>query len=240
MLLKVKTLQTYSLLSLDGEIGKVKNVYFDDQRWGVHYLLADTGDWLIDRQVLISPQLILAVSEAEQTISVNLTQREIEDGPVLGTNEKISQAFEKSYFSYYGWPDDGQGPQTDNLELHMTKEMLDYQIQAKDGALGHIDGFMLDLDSWTIRYLVVNTQNWWPGKKTLISPTWIESVSWQKSTVCVKYLCETIRQAPEYKGIAQLSPEAEIDLSHYYEWQGYYNRKGYWIDELLVHEYSLN
>ena len=55
MLSKAKTLKGYALHSRDGEIGKVKEFFFDDRHWTIRYLVADTGNWLTDRQVLISP-----------------------------------------------------------------------------------------------------------------------------------------------------------------------------------------
>ncbi len=58
MLSKAKTLTGYKLDSLDGEIGRVKDFYFDDRHWTIRYLVADTGNWLSDRQVLISPHAL--------------------------------------------------------------------------------------------------------------------------------------------------------------------------------------
>ncbi len=49
MLNKAKTLQGYKLNSRDGEIGKVKEFYFDDRHWAIRYLVADTGNWLTGR-----------------------------------------------------------------------------------------------------------------------------------------------------------------------------------------------
>ena len=66
MLSKAGTLTGYKLDSLDGEIGKVKEFYFDDRQWTIRYLVADTGNWLSDRQVLISPYALVAVNCQEQ------------------------------------------------------------------------------------------------------------------------------------------------------------------------------
>jgi len=66
MLHKAKTLNGYKLRSLDGEIGKVKEFYFDDHHWTIRYLVADTGNWLTGRQVLISPYALVAVNNKEQ------------------------------------------------------------------------------------------------------------------------------------------------------------------------------
>ena len=79
MLSRVKTLEGYTLESLNGKIGKVKEFYFDDRHWKIRYLVADTGDWLTERQVLISPYALVNVKMEEQLIAVNLTKKQIED-----------------------------------------------------------------------------------------------------------------------------------------------------------------
>ena len=76
-LYKVKDLKGYRLKGLDGEIGKVKEFYFDDLHWTVRYLIADTGNWLTDRQVLISPYSLVSVNQEERYVSIDLTKKQI-------------------------------------------------------------------------------------------------------------------------------------------------------------------
>ena len=83
MLSIAKTLKGYQLHGLDGEIGKVKEFYFDDRHWTVRYLVAETGNWLTGRQVLISPYALGAVIQGEQDITVELTKKQIEGSPSL-------------------------------------------------------------------------------------------------------------------------------------------------------------
>lgn len=75
MLITAKTLQGYKLDSLDGEIGTVKEFYFDDLHWAIRYLIANTGGWLTGRQVLISPYALIAVNKEEQNIAIDLTNK---------------------------------------------------------------------------------------------------------------------------------------------------------------------
>ncbi|MEW6652987.1 MAG: PRC-barrel domain-containing protein [Bacteroidota bacterium] len=75
MLIKAKTLIVFKLHSRDGEIGKVKEFYFDDNHWTIRYLVADTGNWLTGRQVLISPYALLGVNKEDESISINLTKK---------------------------------------------------------------------------------------------------------------------------------------------------------------------
>src|ERR1035437_7904493 len=83
MLNKAKTLKGYKLDSRDGEIGKVKEFYFDDHHWTIRYLVADTGNWLTGRQVLISPYALIAVVQEEEHITFDLTKKQIENSPPL-------------------------------------------------------------------------------------------------------------------------------------------------------------
>jgi hypothetical protein len=107
---KAKALKGYKLHSLDGEIGRVKEFYFDDRHWTIRYLVADTGNWLAGRQVLISPYALGAVSSEEQHVVVDLTKKQIEDSPSLNSDKPVSRQFEEAYYGHYGWPMYWTGP----------------------------------------------------------------------------------------------------------------------------------
>jgi hypothetical protein len=85
-------------------MGKVKDFYFDDQHWTVRYLVADTGNWLPGRQVLISPHALVAAIKEDEHIAVDLTRRQIEDSPSLASDKPVSRQFEEAYYAHYGWP----------------------------------------------------------------------------------------------------------------------------------------
>jgi len=255
MLCKANTLKGYSLDSLEGDIGKVKEFYFDDRHWAIRYLVADTGNWLVGRQVLISPYALAAVNKEERHIDIDLTKKQIEDSPSLDSDKPVSRQFEDAYYGYYGWPMYWAGPymwgpypyiardrkkwseyaqskKEWNPNLRSTHDVSGHHIQAPDGEIGHVEDFIIDDETWTIRYLIVDTRNWWPGKKVLISPQWIERVSWSKSKVFVKLTRETIQQSPEYTEESLLTRDYEIGLHRHY------NRQGYWVDETAAKEHS--
>ena len=248
MLNKAKTVTGYKLESLEGELGKVKEFYFDDQHWAIRYLVAETGTWLTGRQVLISPYALVAVNNEKQQIEINLTKKQIEDSPPLESDKPVSRQFEDAYYGFYGWPrywggpymwgaypfivrdpeklkEYTQGDKTWDPYLRSTKDVTGHHIQAADGEIGHVEDFIIDDETWAIRYLIIDTQNWWPGKKVLVSPQWIERVSWLESKVFVNLTCETIRQSPEYTEWSRLTRDYEAGLHRHY------NRQGYWVDE---------
>ena len=255
MLSIAKTLKSYKLHGLDGEIGRVKEFYFDDRHWTIRYLVADTGNWLSDRQVLISPYALGAVRKEEQRIAIDLTKKQIEDSPSLSSDKPVSRQFEEGYIEYYGWPVYWSGPyawgpspymvrdpnkrrepihseKAWDPHLRSTHDVSGYHIQATDGEIGHVEDFIIDDETWAIRYLIVDTRNWWPGKKILVSPQWIERVSWSESKVFVNLTRETIKQSPEYTEESLLTRDYETGLHRHYD------RQGYWVDEMPTYKKS--
>lgn len=253
MLIKAKTLKGYRLNSLDGEVGMVKEFYFDDQHWTVRYLVADTGNWLTGRQVLISPYALAAVNTAVHDITVDLTKQQIEGSPSIDSDKPVSRQFEENYYAYYGWPMYWSGPymwgycpyivrdheksnasapdqKAWNPHLRSTHAVSGYYIHAADGEIGHVEDFVIDDKTWAIRYLIIDTRNWWPGKQVLISPRWITRVSWADSKIFVNLTRETIQQSPEYTEESLLTRHYETGLHRHY------NREGYWDDEAGVKE----
>ena len=233
--------------SLDGEIGKVEESYFDDHYWTIRYLIANTGNWLIGRLVLISPYALTTVNLEEQFIDVELTKKQIEESPALDNYETGLHEFEKSCNLYYGWPMYWYGGSVwgDNPKIQRNREknreissdekgwdyllrktsaVSGYSIEASDGYIGSVEDFVIDDETWTIRYLVIDTGNWWPGKKVLISTQWLDRVSWLLSRVMVNLSQDAIKKSPEYTEESLLNRDYEVKL------HGHYDIRGYWED----------
>jgi len=189
MLSKAKTLKGYRLGSLDGDIGKVKEFYFDDLHWTVRYLVAGTGNWLTGRQVLISPYALAAVNVEQQSIGVNLTKKTDRGQSILVQRQACLPPIRGGYYGYYGWQTYWNGPyvwgsshhpvpdcekwekslkgtKKEDLHLRSTQDVSGHHIQAADGEIGHVEDFIIDDKTWAIRYLVIDTQNWCRGKRS--------------------------------------------------------------------------
>lgn len=255
MLFKAKAFKKYKLNAKDGEIGHVEEFYFDDKHWAVRYLIADTGNWLSERRVLISPYSLTSVNVEEKNINVNLSKKQIEESPSLETNRPVSHQFEMAYYGYYGlpvywyggymwgaypyinresekWKEGKQQTKTWDPHLHCTNDVIGHHIQATDGEIGHVEDFIIDDNNWAIRYLIIDTKNWWPGKKILISPQWIDHISWDELKVFVNISREMVLQSPEYTEDSLVTREYELKLHHHYD------SRGYWEDESAFYEHS--
>jgi len=115
------------------------------------------------------------------------------------------------------------GKESADSHLRTTNEVAGYHIEAADGEIGHVEDFIVDDETWAIRYLEVDTRNWWPGKKVLVSPAWIDNVSWPDSKVYVGLSRETLKNGPEYTESMPITREFEKRL------YGHCGRPAYWV-----------
>jgi sporulation protein YlmC with PRC-barrel domain len=101
--------------------------------------------------------------------------------------------------------------------LHSVREVTGYHVHASDGQVGHVDDFLLEDEDWSVHYLVVDTQNWWPGKKVLISPRSVQSVDWSLRSVMLSIARQGIKDSPAYDG------SQAVDRAYEYAYHGYYD-----------------
>jgi hypothetical protein len=104
MLRNVKDLRGYVIRATDGLIGKVDDFYFDDEDWGIRYLVVKTGNWLSGRKVLISPIALGHAGWMGRQLPVALTRAQVERSPDIDTRKPISRQREAEYVRYYGYP----------------------------------------------------------------------------------------------------------------------------------------
>jgi len=100
--------------------------------------------------------------------------------------------------------------------LRPIKNILNYRILATDGEIGSVSDLIVDDQEMKLRYLVIDTGNWLPGKKVVLSTAWISSVAPERDTVVMNIEKKRIQEAPEYKPDGDFSREYETRLHDYY------------------------
>lgn len=110
----------------------------------------------------------------------------------------------------------GEGVPKGDPHLRSANEVIGYYIQATDDDIGHVEDILIDMGTWAARYLMVDTRNWWPGRKVLISPDWASSVSWDNRKVYVDVTRERVRNSPEYDPARPIDRGYEDRLHSYY------------------------
>ena len=229
MLQSIKALYGEKLGTLDGEMGHVKDFYFDDESWTVRYVVADTGSWLSGRQVLLSPHAFVSLQPKGKVLPVKLNRKQIEGSPSIESHKPVSRQYEEEYYRYYGWPCYWQGdglwgmsgfpiaalPATplpdkpgasngtrskhSDVHLRSTQAVNGYHLQATDGMTGHVCDFMMDTEDWAIRELVIKTGHRFSGKEVQISTSKIDQISYETSTVFVSLTMGAVEESPAPK-----------------------------------------
>lgn len=245
MLRSIKNLTGATIGARDGEIGKVNSFLFDSESWVIRYLVVDTGKWLPGRKVLIAPMALGQPDWQSRVFPVNLTKEQIRNSPDIDTDKPVSRQREAELHTYYDWaPYWGTGygialPPGHRVEadrgavaletaeqgdphLQSTREVRGYHIHATDGEIGHVEDFIVSDEEWVIRYLVVDTGNWLPGRKVLIAPEWVRDIGWDEQEVWVDVAKESIENSPPYDETDPVNREYETQM------YDYYGRPKYW------------
>jgi hypothetical protein len=110
MIRSASELKGYTIEATDGDIGEVVQFYFDDEKWTIRYLVADTGGWLMGRKVLISPAALGRVDWNSRKLHVNMNKERVENSPGIDTDRPVSRQQETDYYNYYGYPYYWSGP----------------------------------------------------------------------------------------------------------------------------------
>jgi uncharacterized protein YrrD len=239
---RTKDLKDFTIAATNADIGSVYDLYFDDETWTIRYIVVETGAIFSGRKVLISPLALRQPALRSLHIWVNLTWKQVESSPALDLHKPVSRQHEIDYHDHYGWPYYWEGtglwgssshPQalarttrakrttrkkksSRDSHLRSTREVDGYHVMALDGPIGHIEDFLFDDETWRIRYAIVDTRNWWPGKKVLLRPRWIKRVSWRNRTIYVNMFRETIKASPQWDPNRPVSRKYELRLHKYY------------------------
>ena len=245
MLTPFNTLRGCRLAAQDGEIGEVREFYFDDQNWAVRYLVIATGPWMNERYVLITPSALREVDAQGHAITTTLTQQQVCDSPPLDSHQTVSRQHEAELHRHYGWdpywvvpaaaavgpyapavymqsealaePAPPDHVDTDgDPHLRSSAELANsYAIHAHDGEIGRVYDFIVDDQRWQVRYVVVRTGVWF-GKDVLLAPTSIDQISFERREILVNLPRAAIKEAPEYDSRAPLSRSYEQQLHDHY------------------------
>ena len=261
MLWRASTIMGSGIRARDGSIGSITDLLFEDTSWTVRWVVVDTGSWLPGRQVLLPPSALGRPKAIPQEFPVDLTRKQVEDSPGLGTDAPVSRQLEASTYGPYGWapywytgfaaypgyapplaapaavppaigglpqggaspdqPGDTEQPSGDP-SLRSMSEVTGYYIRATDGDIGHIEDFLVEDQGWDIRYVMVDTRNWWPGRKVLVAPRWFRDVSWAEQQIHVDLTRAEVEKSPEF------DPSAVVERSYEEQLHRHYGQRFYW------------
>ena len=247
MLLQGLAFKGFTIEASDGKIGTVSDFLFDDSTWKLRWLVVDASTWLTGRKLLIHPSAIEKADVPASALLVKLTRDQVEKSPLIATDEPVSQQMEYRLYGYYGigplWsgayyggnaiatpmaaPDFSRNGSIDthlgdhakgDKHLRSLAEVTGYNIHASDGQIGHVESFLIDDETWDIRYLVADTRNWWFGRHVLLSPASVREIMWDQHAISLDLTCYKIKGSPAWEPTGLLDRAYEHMLQTYYGW----------------------
>jgi hypothetical protein len=211
MLHSARALSRYEAHATDGKLGRAVDAYFDNVTREIRYLVVETSRWLPGKKLLISNRWLGLPDKDSKRFPINMTRAAAEERTASTNELPVSWKMEELLKVRFGGLDSRGGPpvgtvlgsvirqgasqvevetaavqSADNPDLRSLREIMGYQIEAMDGPLGVAYDFLIDDDGWVVRWLVVDTKSWKPGREVLVPPEWIETVSWSEHRIHVR------------------------------------------------------
>lgn len=255
MLRRIEQMYGFKLQATDGDIGSVEDFYFDPETWELRYTVVMTGAGVTGRRVLISPEALHRPDWDAEIMRVSLTRQQVKDSPEVDLSTSVSAEELAELHAYYGWPwwsspllqtgpvgtpllvpppmaeeqepEDVESEDVEAPRLRSTRQVSGYRIHATDGDIGHTVDFFMDTANWLFHYLLVDTGDWLPGRKVLVSTDWVEEIQRRGGRIRVDLEKEEVRDSPEYDFTGPVDREYETLMHQHYRRQGYWQRLGH-------------
>jgi hypothetical protein len=166
----------------------------------------------------------------------------IKNSPSIDLDRPVSRQAERDYYGYYGYPyywgygglwgmggypaalasgpydapRDRPGEPPADPHLRSVKDVTGYHVEATDGAIGHVSDFIVDDETWQVRFMAVDTANWWPGKTVVLAPEWATRISWVDRKVYLGMTRNEIRSSPPWSGTYSVDSAYAEQLARHY------------------------
>jgi sporulation protein YlmC with PRC-barrel domain len=226
----ISKLTDFLVHAQDGDVGRVEQFYFDDLIWSIRYLTIRTKGGLPRHNVLIPVVALLRPEWAHRTLPIELAMAQVFSSPSTVTEEPVSRRYEIELHRYYAWPgywdgsfyvpneytekpkDHPLGLRKVDPHLRSLRELTNTEIFARNEKIGTVADIVVDDHSWNIRYLIVNSRKHLKHVSLLVSPHWIEKVSWQENRLVLDLDPKSLLNSPDYSPDQPITADFEKKL----------------------------
>ena len=174
----------YVVSGIDGEVGMISDLLFDDTNWKMRWLVVRTGDWFPNHDVLLPVAVWRYPDPARHQFGVNLTVQQIRNSPHVEADLPVSRQGE----AYSPRHRATSGPRIGYAALSMSKPndphlrsidaVVGHRVHAIDGLIGHVEDLLIYDVNWSVRFIKVDTRNWGPACRVLLPPRLVRKIDW--------------------------------------------------------------
>jgi hypothetical protein len=211
MLLNSRELTRYDVVATDGPVGVIEDLLFDETDWSVRQIAVNTDGFLVHHNVIISPSNVVEIELPSETLRLNLSTSAVREKSVTATHRQGQGSASDTAAAEHS-------PSAIVAPLLSVNAMTDYTLHAVDGDVGLVHGLLIDTDTWTIRYLVVDAGKWLEHRFTLLAPRVIHSLNHDDRHFLTNVTRQQVQDSPPYNDDVELSRDWEAFLYDYYGW----------------------
>ena len=202
MLLNVSMLNTFDVDASDGPVGTIVDSRFSDSLWALQDLVVNTRKIVSGREVLVPVGAVRQLDIEQLILRLGLLKEQVDNTSAV--------------------PEDRGGAADADTGARSTKEVIGYHIRAGDETFGHLEDMLIEPDTWAIRYLLIDTRNWWPGPPVLVAPDWVNHFDWVDKKLTMDVSADRIKSCPPYDPASPLTREYETELYRHYQQTEYW------------------
>ncbi len=226
----------------DQRLGTLSNIVFDGQHWVVRYVVIDTSNWFPGHEIPLRPTELNDLQWGEHRVSAQLSKSQAELGPRTKFPDPMARQMQRELSQYYQLPiywsvdpiyaaavpelhvsaDQSSEIEKMQLDVRSGNEIHSYDIHATDGLFGTVHDLIVDDEFWVVRYVVVDTGHWLPGRKVIFATSWIDRISWTERALYVDLTKAQVESSPHY------DPHQIVNRTYEENLYDYHGRQAYW------------
>ena len=231
------------------EIGTICGFVVDKRSWNVSHIVVQIGKGLEDQNVLISQLAFGKPLLSDKVFPVSLTKgrsgiQSSDDFTDLSACSYVTKlevclgppngwalvrpmplpAFPMPMVSSFYVMENAsstQGEQNCDVRPQSCRDLIGSSVQATDGRVGVVDDLIVDDDCWLVRYVVLDTGRWFPGRKVILSTSWLKHASEDDPTLLMDLTSEAVKDGPTYDPGVPINRELESGIFAHYDRRPY-------------------
>jgi hypothetical protein len=220
MLRSGKSIVGYRVEAENGSVGSVEDLYFDDERLAIRFLVVGSRRFFLAKRVLLSPIAFSGLDWSAHKVHARLTAGQIRRSPGIDRKLPVSRQKERQVHDHYQWPvywggsglwgpspvpvtsaeldiAEAKAAEDEEKQNHLRSlvEVLDYSVQSEENHVGTLEDMLVEDEFWAIHYMVVRLDG---DRRILVATEWLDRISWDDRTITSRISADEIKSSPAY------------------------------------------
>lgn len=223
----VNNLLGYKLQTDDGAVGRVFDLFFDDQLWQIRHLVVETGHWLSMRRVLLAPSTIRTFAGDSRELFVTLSRQEVLLSPHPNTHQPVSrqealllsercschaprETCTKTALINSSSRNHRRKSCEGDPHLRSFREVRKYALSDGDRSIAVVDDVVFDDGDYRIVFVVLSSNDWFDRRRFSLPAAALSHISWADRTFVTKCRLQKLDELPLFRPCSPVNSQEEL------------------------------